>query len=334
MHFIDEAKIYLKAGDGGPGCVSFRREKFIEFGGPNGGDGGKGGSVYFEATDDLNTLIDFRYKQHFKVRNGEGGKGRNMYGKSSDDMVIKVPVGTQVFSEDGSELLYDLIEDGQKVLVVKGGDGGFGNTHFKSSVNQAPRRATPGYPGAEIWVWLKLKLLSDAGLVGLPNAGKSTFLSVSSSAKPKIADYPFTTLKPQLGVVYVDEEEFVLADLPGLIEGASQGLGLGDRFLKHVERCGIILHLIDCSSEDLIASYDLIRNELREYSADLINKPEIIVLTKADLLPQDEIDERKKMLEKHSKNKVFVCSSAMQKGVKEIHSHALKVIRDRLEEEF
>ncbi len=326
MHFIDEAKIFLKAGDGGNGCVSFRREKFIEHGGPNGGDGGKGGDIIFRATKDLNTLIDFRYRQHFKAQGGEHGKGKNRYGKSAPTELIKVPVGTQIFSEDGSTLLYDMVKDGQEVLIAKGGDGGFGNTHFKSSVNQAPRRFIPGFPGDELWVWLKLKLLCDVGLVGLPNAGKSTFLSVTTSAKPKIADYPFTTLKPQLGVVYLDDQEFVIADLPGLIKGASEGLGLGDKFLKHVERCKILLHLIDASSDDVVGAYKLIRSELTTYSLQLENKEEIIALNKVDLMSEKEIKKKVKALERASHKKVFVCSGATNQGVKTILHYLLQVL--------
>lgn len=328
MHFIDEAKIYLKAGDGGNGCVSFRREKFIEYGGPNGGDGGKGGDILFRATKDLNTLIDFRYQQHFKAKSGENGQGKNRYGKSAPTDIIRVPVGTQIFSEDGLTLLYDMTQDGQEILIAKGGDGGFGNTHFKSSVNQAPRRFIPGFPGEELWVWLKLKLLCDVGLVGLPNAGKSTFLSVCTSAKPKIANYPFTTLKPQLGVVYLDDREFVIADLPGLIEGASQGHGLGDKFLKHVERCQILLHLIDASSEDIVKDYNLIRNELVSYSLKLENKKEIIALNKVDLLSEEEQKEKVAALVKASKKKVFVCSGATNQGIKSILHYLLQVLND------
>jgi GTPase len=318
MHFIDEAKIFLKSGDGGNGCVGFRREKFIEYGGPDGGDGGRGGSIIFVATKDLNTLIDFRYKQHFKANNGEGGKGQNRYGKSADDIVIKVPVGTQIFAEDGETLIKDMLYDGQEYMIAKGGDGGKGNAHFKTSVNQAPRKFIPGFEGEELWVWLKLKLLSDVGLVGLPNAGKSTFLSVVSNAIPKIADYPFTTLKPQLGVVKVGDEEFVLADLPGLIEGASAGLGLGDRFLKHVERCGVILHMIDSSSKDCCRDYDIIRKELLTYSENMEEKQEIIVLTKTDIVDSKTLNKKIKQLSKHAEKEIMICSSATNKGVKKI----------------
>ena len=323
MQFIDEAKIYLKAGDGGAGCVSFRREKFIEFGGPDGGDGGKGGDITFIATKDINTLIDFRYKQHFKAQNGLHGMGKQRFGKYGDDIVLYVPLGTQIFAEDGETLLIDLSNDGESIVIAKGGDGGQGNVRFKSSVNQAPRRATPGFPGDELWVWLKLKLLSDVGLVGLPNAGKSTFLSVTTAAKPKIADYPFTTLKPQLGVVSVNDEEFVIADLPGLIEGASQGLGLGDRFLKHIERCKVLLHLIDSSSEDVVHSYDIIRHELLDYKEYLDDKVEIIALTKTDLILEEKIA----ALSKHTGKKIFSCCAVMQDGVKQILEYLQPIVK-------
>ncbi len=316
MKFLDEAKIYIKSGDGGPGCSSFRREKFVSHGGPDGGDGGRGGSVYMECVDNLNTLIDFRYQQHFKAKNGHAGKGQNCHGLSSEDLIIRVPVGTEVLTEDKEHVIADFTEVGQRLMIAKGGDGGLGNAHFKSSVNQAPTRKTIGWPGEELWVWLRLKLISDAGLVGLPNAGKSTFLASVSAAKPKIADYPFTTLKPQLGVVYIDESEFVLADLPGLIKGAHEGIGLGDRFLKHVERAGVLLHLIDATSEDIIDSYKIIRNELLEYG--LADKKEIIALSKCDALPEDEIIKKINLMKKHTKNSVYAISSASKKGVKEV----------------
>jgi GTPase len=318
MHFIDEAKIYLKAGDGGRGCVSFRREKFIEEGGPDGGNGGRGSDIIFRATKDLNTLIDFRYRQHFKAKNGESGKGRKCSGKAGPTLMVDVPLGTQIISEDGSTIIKDMNVDGEEFLVAKGGDGGKGNVNYKSSVNQAPRRATPGYPGDELWVWLKLKLLSDVGLVGLPNAGKSTFVSVVSAAKPKIANYPFTTVKPQLGVVYFKDDEFVIADLPGLIEGASEGIGLGDKFLKHVERCGILLHLIDCTSATIAKDYKTIRKELVSYSEKLVDKKEILVLSKTDLLSEAALKKVMDKLKKHTKNKIYTCSGATHNGIKEI----------------
>jgi len=266
MKFLDEAKIYIRSGDGGKGCISFRREKFIPDGGPDGGNGGRGGSVIAECVAGLNTLIDFRYQQHFKAKKGQHGMGSNCTGASSDDMIVKLPVGTQIFAEDRETLIADLTQVGQRVLLAQGGLGGLGNQCFKSSTNQAPRIATDGEEGQEAWLWLKLKLMSDAGLLGLPNAGKSTFLAAVSRAKPKIADYPFTTLTPQLGVVYVDNKEFVLADIPGLIEGASEGVGLGLKFLGHVERSGILLHLIDGTGEDVVGAYKTIRKELKEYS--------------------------------------------------------------------
>src|SRR5919197_100374 len=282
MKFLDQAKIYLKSGDGGAGACSFRREKFIEFGGPDGGDGGRGGSIVLEAVANLNTLIDYRYQQHFRAPNGRGGAGRNRTGADGDDLVLKVPVGTQILDEDKEEVLVDLTEPGQRVVFLQGGDGGFGNTHYKSSTNRAPRRADPGWPGQERWVWLRLKLIADAGLVGLPNAGKSTLLSAVSRARPKIADYPFTTLKPQLGVVQARGEEFVVADLPGLIEGASEGAGLGPRFLGPLERCADILHLIDGTEEDVVGAWRTIRRELEAYGHGLAEKPEIIALNKSD----------------------------------------------------
>src|ERR1051326_7952628 len=259
MKFLDEAKVYIRSGDGGNGCVAFRREKFIEHGGPSGGNGGRGGDVVAQAVDGLNTLIDYRYAQHFKAKAGVAGMGKDRHGANAPDIVLKVPVGTQIFDDDKETLLADLTEPGQRVVLLQGGNGGFGNAHFKSSTNRAPRNANPGQPGEERWIWLRLKPNSDAGLVGLPNAGKSTFLAATSAAKPKIADYPFTTLKPQLGVVQAHGEEFVVADLPGLIEGASEGAGLGDRFLGHVERCRVLLHLVDATAEDPIANYETIR---------------------------------------------------------------------------
>lgn len=318
MHFIDEVKINIKSGDGGAGCVSFRREKFIEHGGPDGGNGGRGGSVILEAVDGLNTLIDFRYQQHFKAPKGEHGKGKNRSGASRPDLIITVPIGTQVFDEFGEELIADMRHAGQQIILAKGGDGGLGNAHFKSSTNQAPKRSTPGWPGEERWVWLKLKLISDAGLVGLPNAGKSTFLAAVSRAKPKIADYPFTTLVPQLGVVYIDNTEFVLADIPGLIEGAHDGQGLGDRFLKHIERCGVLLHLVDGTQEDVGLAYTTIRKELEKYNPELVEKQEILALNKCDALTEEDIQQKKKVLEKVSRRKVFLCSGVTGMGKEEI----------------
>ncbi|MBX7147155.1 MAG: GTPase ObgE [Alphaproteobacteria bacterium] len=288
MKFLDQVKIYIRSGDGGAGCVGFRREKFIEYGGPDGGDGGKGGSVIVKAIPNLNTLIDYRYQQHFKARRGHHGMGKNRSGPASPDIILSVPIGTQIFDETKQFLLADMIKENQEFLLAKGGDGGRGNAHFKSSTNQSPRYAEPGWPGEEKWVWLCLKLIADAGLVGLPNAGKSTFLAACSRAKPKIADYPFTTLTPQLGVVYVDDHEFVLADIPGLIEGAHQGMGLGHKFLSHIERCKVLIHLIDSTNENIIDNYYNIRNELSSYSDLLTQKKEIVVLNKSDChTPQD-----------------------------------------------
>jgi GTP-binding protein len=285
MKFLDQCKIYAKAGDGGAGCLGFRREKFIEYGGPDGGDGGRGGDVVIEAQANLNTLIDYRYQQHFRAERGHHGEGRNKSGRAGMQILLRVPIGTQVLAEDNATLIADLTIPGQRLVLCRGGDGGFGNAHYKSSTNQAPRRADPGWPGEERWVWLRLKLIADVGLVGLPNAGKSTFLASTSSARPKIADYPFTTLKPQLGVVRIDDAEFVLADLPGLIEGAAEGRGLGHRFLGHVERCGAILHLIDGTADDVAGAYRLIRAELAAYGGGLTDKPEIVGLNKCDALP-------------------------------------------------
>jgi GTP-binding protein len=289
MKFLDQCKIYVKSGDGGAGSMSFRREKFIEFGGPDGGDGGKGGDIIFVAQDNLNTLIDYRYQQHFRAQNGRGGAGRDRTGAGGRDLVLKVPVGTQIVGEDHETVIADMTRPGQRRVLLRGGDGGFGNAHYKSSTNQAPRRVDPGWPGAETWVWLRLKLIADAGLVGLPNAGKSTLLARLSHAKPKIADYPFTTLRPQLGVVRLDDREFVLADLPGLIEGASDGAGLGTRFLGHVERCAVILHLIDGTEADIVGAYRTIRRELKEYGHGLAGKKEIIGLNKIDAIDPDEV---------------------------------------------
>jgi GTP-binding protein len=316
MKFLDQVKIFIKSGDGGAGAVSFRREKFIEFGGPDGGDGGRGGHVYLEAIDNLNTLIDFRYHQHFKATRGHHGMGRNRSGPSSEDIIIKVPVGTQVYHEDKETLIIDLKEAGQRFQIAKGGDGGRGNSHFKSSTNQAPRRAEPGWPGEEFWVWLQLKLIADVGLVGLPNAGKSTFLSVTTHAKPKIADYPFTTLHPQLGVVRIDDDEFVVADIPGLIEGAHEGTGLGDRFLGHIERCAVLLHLVDMTSETLLEDMHVIEKELLCYGHQLIDKPRLIVLNKADAVTQEATDEVIKCVKKKFKSrKIFVISCLSKLGL-------------------
>src|SRR6201994_3186653 len=306
MKFLDVAKVYIFSGAGGNGCVAFRREKFIEYGGPWGGDGGRGGDVWAEAVENLNTLIDYRYQQHVKAKNGEGGKGKLMTGANGDDALMKVPVGTQIYEEDGETLVADLSEDGQRVKLLRGGNGGFGNAHFKSATNQAPRHANPGQPGEEKTFILKLKLIADAGLIGMPNAGKSTFLSRVSAARPKIADYPFPTLEPQLGVVKIDETDFVLADLPGLIEGAHEGVGLGDRFLGHAERCASILHLIDGTGDNIAKSYKMIRAELEAYGHGLDEKPEVVALNKVDAVPEGELARKRAALEKACGHKVHV----------------------------
>lgn len=318
MKFLDEAKIYLRSGNGGAGAVSFRREKFIPMGGPDGGDGGRGGDIIFECVDGLNTLIDFRYQQHFKAQTGQHGSGRNRSGANAETIIIKVPVGTQILEDDKETLIIDMMRPGQRFLMAKGGNGGWGNARFKTSTNQAPRHANPGEEGIEKWVWLRLKLISDAGLLGLPNAGKSTFLAAVSRAKPKIADYPFTTLTPQLGVVYVDGKEFVLADIPGLIEGASEGAGLGLRFLGHVERAGILLHLIDGTQEDVVSAYETIRAELEQYSETLAEKEEIVALNKCDALLDEEIAEKIAALEEISGTEVFAISAISGKGVETV----------------
>ena len=318
MKFLDEAKIYVSSGDGGKGCVSFRREKYVEYGGPDGGNGGRGGDVIFEVMDSLNTLIDFRYQQHFRAPHGQGGMGQNRTGAGGDDIVIKVPVGTQVLAEDKETILFDFTKKGERVTLLRGGDGGFGNAHYKSATNQAPRKATPGWPGQEMGIWLRLKLIADAGLVGLPNAGKSTFLSVVSNAKPKIADYPFTTLAPNLGVIKAGERDFVIADIPGLIEGAHEGHGLGDRFLGHVERTSVILHLIDSTQDDIIADYETIRNELLKYGGGIEDKKEIVAITKIDSLGPELAADQAKQLEDAIGKKVYQISSVAGEGTKEL----------------
>ena len=333
MKFLDEAKVYIRSGDGGNGCVSFRREKFIEFGGPNGGDGGKGGDVIIAAVDGLNTLIDYRYQQHFKAKSGGGGMGKDRHGANGADIVLKVPAGTQVYEEDGETLLADLTEVGQRAVIAKGGNGGFGNAHFKSSTNRAPRHANPGQPGEELTIRLRLKLIADAGIVGLPNAGKSTFLAAVSAAKPKIADYPFTTLHPQLGVVDVDGREFVLADIPGLIEGAHEGAGLGDRFLGHVERCRVLLHLVDGTEEDAGAAYEMVRYELSAYGHGLANKPEIVALNKADALSPDEIERQRARLRDATGKSPFVISAVSGQGVPDVLRQLLAIIDETRERE-
>jgi len=319
MKFLDEAKVHLKAGDGGDGVVAFRREKYIEFGGPDGGNGGRGGDVAIEAVDGLNTLIDYRYAQHFRARKGGNGAGSDRTGAASEDVVLKVPVGTQVFAEDKETLLADLTKVGQRVVLCRGGDGGFGNAHYKSSTNRAPRRADKGHPGEERSIWLRLKLIADAGLVGLPNAGKSTFLAAVSAARPKIADYPFTTLHPQLGVVRPDAStEFVLADIPGLIEGAHEGAGLGDRFLGHVERCAVLLHLVDGTQLDPAAAYETVRAELEGYGHGLSEKPEIVALNKTDAMTPQARTSRLKALSRAAGRPALLVSGATGEGVQEV----------------
>jgi GTPase len=317
MKFLDEAKIYVRSGDGGAGAVSFRREKFIEFGGPDGGDGGTGGDVWVEAAADLNTLIDYRYQQHFKVRTAGHGMGRLRAGARTDDIVLKVPIGTEVLEEDGETMIADLAKLGDRIRIARGGNGGFGNHYFKSATNRSPYHANPGIPGEERWVWLRMKLIADAGIVGLPNAGKSTLLSVVSAARPKIADYPFTTLHPQLGVVKAGNNSFVLADIPGLIEGASEGAGLGTRFLGHVERCAVLIHMIDATCDDAVAAYKIIRAELKAYSKILAAKPEIIAFNKIDAVEPKVLEKAVANFKAKVKKTPLLMSAATQKNVDE-----------------
>lgn len=328
MQFIDQAKIYLKSGDGGDGCVSFHREKFVEFGGPDGGTGGKGGNIIFEADPNLNTLIDFRYKQHFKAPKGENGRGSNCTGAKGKSITIKIPVGTQIFDEHKEQLLFDVIDPEDKFIVLKGGDGGRGNAMFKTATNRTPRNCEKGWPGQEMWVWLQLKLLADVGLVGLPNAGKSTFLSVVTAAKPKIADYPFTTLKPQLGVVSSHDREFVIADIPGLIENAHLGTGLGDRFLGHIERCQVLLHLLDVSSETLVEDFDVVCHELEQYGNGLMEKQRVVVLTKCDLVDGERVKEATEQLKKKGISTIFHISSVQNLEIKPLLSYLSQLIFD------
>ena len=330
MKFLDLARVTIRSGSGGAGCVSFRREKFIEYGGPDGGDGGRGGDVWVEAVDGLNTLIDFRYQQHFFAKNGQHGMGRQRTGKDGDSVTLRVPVGTEILDEDEETVLADLTHVGERVLLAKGGNGGFGNLHFKTSTNQAPRRANPGQPGVEREIWLRLKLIADVGLLGLPNAGKSTFLAATSNARPKIADYPFTTLHPNLGIVGVDEVEFVVADIPGLIEGAHEGRGLGDRFLGHVERCAVLLHLVDGTSEDVAGDWQTIIDELEAYGGELADKPRITVLNKIDALDEEEKADRKAELEEVA-GKVMTMSGVSHEGVMDVLRACRRMIdTDRL----
>ncbi len=318
MKFLDEAKIYMESGHGGAGCISFRREKFIDMGGPNGGNGGKGGDVIIEVVDTLNTLIDFRYTQHFKAQKGHHGMGKDRSGLGGEDIVVRVPAGTQILDEDKETVLLDLTEPGQRMVFLRGGDGGFGNAHYKTATNQAPRKSTPGWPGQEAAVWLRLKLIADAGLVGLPNAGKSTFLAASTRARPKIADYPFTTLHPNLGVAYVADQEFIIADIPGLIEGASEGMGLGTRFLGHIERTAILLHLIDATQDDIVEAYNIIRGELEAYGAGLDEKPELVALNKCDALGPELAADQARILEEAIGKKVYQISAIAGMGMKDV----------------
>jgi len=327
MKFLDLAKVYIRSGSGGGGAVSFRREKFIEFGGPDGGDGGHGGSVWAEAVDGLNTLIDFRYQQHFFADNGRPGMGAQRSGANGDDILLRVPAGTEIIDEDMETVIADLANVGDRVLLAKGGNGGFGNLHFKSSTNQAPRRANPGQEGIERTIWLRLKLIADVGLLGMPNAGKSTFLAATSNARPKIADYPFTTLHPNLGVVGIDGVEFVVADIPGLIEGASEGRGLGDLFLGHIERCACLLHLIDGTSGDFLNEYNVIINELNEYGAGLADKPRVTVLNKIDAMDDEERAFFKEELERMSGGPVLLMSGISREGVDDV----LRVLRSNID---
>ncbi len=318
MKFLDQAKIYIKSGDGGPGCVSFRRVKYVAFGGPDGGNGGKGRNMIFEAVDNLNTLIDFRYTQHFKAKNGMHGMGKNRTGASADDLVIKVPVGTQIIADDKETLLYDMKEVGQRVVALKGGDGGFGNAHYKSATNQAPKKFTPGWSGQEMDIWLRLKIIADAGLLGLPNAGKSTFLSAISRARPKIADYPFTTLHPNLGVAKIDNHEFVVADIPGIIEGAHEGHGLGTRFLGHIERTSVHLHLIDITQDDIVGAYKTIRKELEAYGHGLSDKKEIVALNKCDALGKELSQDQAQIFEEKTGIKPMLISAVSGENIKSV----------------
>ena len=329
MKFLDLAKVYIRSGGGGNGCISFRREKYMEYGGPDGGDGGKGGSVWVEVVDGLNTLIDFRFQQHFFAKNGQGGMGRQRTGKDGESIVLRVPVGTEILDEDQETVIADLTEVGQRIELAKGGNGGFGNLHFKSATNQAPRRSNPGQEGVERTIWLRLKLIADAGLPGLPNAGKSTFLAASSNARPKIADYPFTTLHPNLGVVGVDNAEFVIADIPGLIAGAHEGRGIGDRFLGHVERCSVLLHLVDGTSETIAEDYHTIVSELEAYGGELATKARVTALNKIDALDDEERAAAKAELEAAVGGPVFMMSGVSREGLPEV----LRAVRAEIDDD-
>src|ERR1700680_3799663 len=333
MKFLDEAKVYIRSGDGGNGCVAFRREKYIEFGGPSGGNGGRGGDVVIEAVDGLNTLIDYRYQQHFKAQKGTNGMGKDCHGANGKPIVLNVPGGTQVFDEDRETLIHDFTTLGEKFTLSEGGNGGFGNAHFKSSTNRAPRNANPGQTGEERWIWLRLKLIADAGLIGFPNAGKSTFLAAVSAAKPKIADYPFTTLHPQLGVARTDGREFVLADIPGLIEGAHEGAGLGDRFLAHVERTGALLHLVDGTAEDVAGAWKTVRGELEAYGHGLARKPEIVALSKSDALTPALLKKQKAALKRAIKKEPLVLSAHSGEGVPQALRALLALVEKRRRKE-
>ena len=326
MKFLDQAKIHIQSGNGGNGCVSFRREKFIEFGGPNGGNGGKGGDIIIKCVDGLNTLIDYRYRQHFKAKNGSPGMGSDKTGRSGEDTIIEVPRGTLILEEDNEEVIADVVNKDQSLTILKGGNGGFGNAHFKSSENQTPRTANDGENGQEKWIWLRLKLIADIGLIGLPNAGKSTLISTVSEAKPKIADYPFTTLNPVLGIAKYNDNELVIADIPGLIEGAHEGKGLGDRFLGHIERCNLLLHLIDANDTDVINSWKTVRNEISAYSKELDEKKEIIVLSKSDSINEEKLDEKLIILKDYTNKDVFKMSSVTGKGITSI----LRILHDNI----
>ena len=329
MKFLDLAKVYIRSGSGGGGCISFRREKYIEYGGPDGGDGGGGGSVWAETVDGLNTLIDFRHQQHFFAKNGQPGMGRQRTGKDGDDIVLRVPVGTEILDEDQETFIADMTAVGQRVELARGGNGGWGNLHFKSATNQAPRRSNPGQDGVERTLWLRLKLIADVGLLGLPNAGKSTFLAATSNARPKIADYPFTTLHPNLGVVGVDNTEFVVADIPGLIEGASEGRGLGDLFLGHVERCAVLLHLVDGTALSVAQDHDTIIGELETYGGDLADKPRVTVLNKIDALDQEERAQLRAELEKATGQPVMLMSGVAREGVTDV----LRALRNQIDDD-
>ena len=326
MQFLDQAKIYLKSGNGGNGCVSFRREKYVEFGGPDGGSGGKGGDIIFECCENLNTLIDFRYKQHFKAKKGADGAGKNCNGAKGRDMIIKVPIGTQIISDlDKKTVIKDLTTAGEKIIFLKGGNGGFGNTHFKNSIEQAPRKANPGIEGEEIWVWLRLKILADIGIVGMPNAGKSSLLSSITNAKPKIGNYPYTTLTPQLGIIKGDKQDIIISDIPGLIKDAHKGVGIGTRFLGHIERCKMLMHVIDAKSKDPIESFNSIQKELKEYGNELMKKKQIIIISKIDLINKKDLEKILQNIKKYTNMPTYGCSSVKKTGLDIIINYLLNL---------